>query len=141
MKNNILAKYNKINVESDLIDNDFHKVVQKLMQGVIDKTAIAKGLILRKNINEKSKAISNAIDMLYALINGLNFEKGEHIAIDFYRLYDYMIRQLFEANLKNDIGILEEVAKLMRNIKSGWDAIPEDVKKEYNQVIKELNQC
>ena len=34
-----------------------------------------------------------------------------------------MITRLFEANLHNTVAPLDEVAVLLRNVKSGWDAI------------------
>jgi flagellar protein FliS len=37
-----------------------------------------------------------------------------------------MIRTLTEANLKDSLEKLDEVANLLIEIKSGWDAIPED---------------
>jgi flagellar protein FliS len=40
-----------------------------------------------------------------------------------------MERRLVEANLKSDVTILDEVISLMSEIKSGWDAIPEEVRK------------
>ena len=37
-----------------------------------------------------------------------------------------MMRRLLEANLKNDLKALDEVAGLMRELKEAWDAIAED---------------
>jgi flagellar protein FliS len=38
-----------------------------------------------------------------------------------------MSRRLMEANLNDDADILDEVADLMRKIKSGWDEIPNNL--------------
>ena len=35
-------------------------------------------------------------------------------------LYDYVVRRLFHANLKSDIGALEESEMLLGEIRTGW---------------------
>ena len=40
-------------------------------------------------------------------------------------LYEYMGRRLLEGNARNDPDALDEVIRLLREVKSGWDAIPE----------------
>ncbi|MDD3518387.1 MAG: flagellar protein FliS, partial [Chromatiales bacterium] len=35
----------------------------------------------------------------------------------------YMTRRLLEANLHNDVERLDEVSGLLKEIKSGWDAV------------------
>ncbi len=39
-----------------------------------------------------------------------------------------MQRRLIEANAQSDAQYLDEVASLMREIKSAWDAIPPEVR-------------
>jgi len=58
----------------------------------------------------------------------LNYETEGGLAENLNNLYDYMSRRLVVANLQNDQGILDEVAGLMMEIKSGWDSIPDDYK-------------
>jgi flagellar protein FliS len=38
-------------------------------------------------------------------------------------LYDYMQRRLLEANLRNDVTIVDEVSDLLQTIKAAWDDI------------------
>ena len=64
-----------------------------------------------------------AIAIVGGLREGLDLEKGGEVAANLDRLYEYMITRLFEANLHNTVAPLDEVAALLRNVKSGWDAI------------------
>ena len=43
-----------------------------------------------------------------------------------------MERVLFEANVKNDVAKLDEVASLLRSIKEGWDGIREEAVSQQN---------
>ena len=40
-------------------------------------------------------------------------------------LYDYMSRRLLQANMKNDIAIIEEVHGLMSDLREAWVEIGE----------------
>ena len=40
-----------------------------------------------------------------------------------------MTHTLFEANVENSVEKLDEVARLLSNIKEGWDGIEEEVKR------------
>ena len=44
-------------------------------------------------------------------------------------IYEYMERQLMQANLKNDTTIVDEVVSLLREIKTAWDSIPVEIRK------------
>jgi flagellar protein FliS len=43
-------------------------------------------------------------------------------------LYEYMSARLLEANVKDDVEMLDEVAELIKKIKAGWDGVPDELK-------------
>lgn len=49
--------------------------------------------------------------------------KGGEVAQNLDRVYEYMITRMLEANKSNDPTPLVEVSGLLREVKSGWDAI------------------
>jgi flagellar protein FliS len=57
------------------------------------------------------------------LIDGLDMENGGELSVNLRSLYEYINFRLLEANSKNSVEILDEVAGLLRNIKEAWDAI------------------
>lgn len=99
-----------------------HRLIQMLYEGGLQRIAVAKGAILRKEIELKGKNITQAIGILGGLRASLDFNQGE-LAKNLDNLYEYMERRLLEANLKNDITVLDEVSGLLRDVKSAWDAI------------------
>lgn len=122
-----LAKYR----QADASEANYatpHRLVQMLMEGVLDKIAIAKGAAERKDIQSRHDHIYWAIAIIDGLRSGLDFERGGEVAVNLDSLYDYMRRRLQEANMANNPGIMDEVSALMREIKEAWDAMPEQVR-------------
>jgi flagellar secretion chaperone FliS len=53
----------------------------------------------------------------------LDMEAGGEIAINLRALYIFMIRQLHEANIKQDASKIEEVIRLLEEMNQSWKAI------------------
>lgn len=124
--------YNKTSVESGVMGADPHKLIQMLFQGALLEIASAKNGILRKETAAKGKSISKAIAIIGEGLNAsLDKSVGGELAQNLSSLYDYMVIRLVEANLKNDITILDEVARLLTELKGAWDSIrPRSVQSE-----------
>lgn len=121
-----LSQYKSSSLEAEVAAASPHRLIQMLMEGALEKIAIAKGHMERGEIPEKGRHIGWAISIVTSLRQSLNFEQGGDIAANLEALYDYMEWRLVRANLHNDPGMLDEVADLLRDIKSGWDGIPSE---------------
>ena len=126
--------YNQVGVDTDVASASPHRLIQMLMEGVIQKIAIAKGHMMRGEIADKGAHISWAISIIDGLRMSLNKEAGGEIAQNLDGLYEYMQSDLMEANMHNNQSKLDEVSNLMREIKSGWDAIADVVKDKSEEV-------
>ncbi|HBP5565382.1 flagellar export chaperone FliS [Pseudomonas paraeruginosa] len=118
-----MRQYQNISTQAQAIDASPHRLIQMLMEGGLTRLAQARGALERGEVALKGELIGKTIAIVGGLREGLNFEAGGELAANLDRLYEYMSMRLTEANLKNDASKLEEVAELLRNIKSGWDAI------------------
>lgn len=118
--------YGRGAIESEINYASPHRIVQMLMEGALTRLATAKGCIARNEIAEKGQQISWCISIIEGLKSSLDKEQGGDIAANLDALYDYMNRRLLEANVNNNVAILEEVTKLMEEIKAGWDGIPSE---------------
>jgi flagellar protein FliS len=127
----VLNQYRQVGVQSGISDASPHRLVQMLMEGAIDRINTAKGNMARNEFTEKGRHISSAISIIDGLRSSLDKEKGGEIAQNLDALYDYMNRRLLEANVSNNVEMLDEVNGLMSEIKRGWDAIPENVKQAH----------
>jgi len=123
-----MKHYKQVSIHSSLMDASPHRLVQMLMEGVLEKIAEAKGNMLNQYIARKGKDIGTAITIIANLQASLNLEAGGEVAVNLDNLYDYMCRRLVLANCNNDETILDEVMSLMLEIKSGWDGIAETIK-------------
>lgn len=116
--------YKKVGVESKAIGADPHQLISMLYHGALDSIAKAKGEIQRQDIAAKGKSISKAIAIIgEGLHGGLDMRVGGELAQNLSALYDYMVRRLVEANLKNDTAILDEVTHLLSGLADAWDSI------------------
>ncbi|HZX52949.1 MAG TPA: flagellar export chaperone FliS, partial [Pseudomonas sp.] len=98
-------------------------LIQMLMEGGLTRIAQARGAMERQQTAMKGELIGKAIGIIGGLREGLNLEQGGEVAANLDRLYEYMANRLLEANVQNDMAPLDEVAGLLRNVKSGWDVI------------------
>ncbi|MCX4029882.1 flagellar export chaperone FliS [Endozoicomonas sp. SM1973] len=124
---NQLKQYQAVNRETGIIDADPHKLIQLLIDGALERLLIAKGHIERKEIEEKNRFINKAIEIIGGLRSFLDKEQGGDVAESLFSLYEYMEFRLFEANASNSPELVEEVIKLLREVKTGWDGIREQV--------------
>ena len=118
-----LRQYQQVNAHSGAAYASPHRLIQMLMEGALERIAVAKGCIQRQDTVAKGEQISRAIAIIGGLREGLNHEAGGQLAANLDALYDYLQRRLLEANLHSDLLILDEVADLLRPIKEAWDEI------------------
>lgn len=119
-----VKQYNQVGVSSSVEAASPHRLIQMLMNGALEKIAIAKGHMERGDIAQKGGHISWAISIIDGLRASLDLEAGGEIALNLDDLYDYMTRRLARANVENNPVLLDEVTSLLRSIKSAWDSLP-----------------
>jgi flagellar protein FliS len=118
-----MRQYQTVNTQAQAVDASPHRLIQMLMEGGLTRMAQARGALERGQVALKGELIGKAVAIISGLRAGLNLQAGGELALNLDRLYAYMSVRLLEANVKNDPALLDEVAGLLRNIKSAWDAI------------------
>jgi flagellar protein FliS len=118
--------YGRGAVESEVNYASPYRIIQMLMEGALTRLATAKGCIERGDIAEKGRQIVWCMKIVDGLRASLDPEQGGEIAGNLEALYDYISRRLLEANVSNDVAIIEEATGLLEEIKAGWDAIPSE---------------
>ncbi len=118
-----MRQYQSVNTQARAIEADPHRLIQMLIEGGLTRLAQARGAMERNQTALKGELIGKAIGIVGGLRQALDVKKGGELAVNLDSLYEYMTTRLMEANLKNDPAIIEEVSELLREVKSGWDAI------------------
>mgnify|MGYP002039121433 FL=1 len=118
-----MKQYQRVSVHSEVFEASPHRLIQMLMEGALERIAQARGAIARNAYAEKGELIGKAISIIGGLREPLDHEVGGELSQNLDSLYDYMISRLLEANREGDVARLDEVSSLLREVKSGWDAI------------------
>lgn len=89
-------------------------------------------------IEERTKDIFKVQDAVSELMSSLNLDVGE-IAQNLYKLYDYMIRRLVNANTKGESQPVREVLGYLIDLKSAWQETIIKIKSE-NSVSENITK-
>ena len=121
---NAAQAYAKVGLETGVIAASPHKLIAMLFEGALVAILKAENHMRAGEIAEKGRAISHAMNIInHGLRASLNHKEGGEIADNLEALYAYMTERLGQAHLKNDPALLQEVYKLLSDLKSAWDAI------------------
>jgi flagellar protein FliS len=116
--------YETVQVDAAVLGASPHELIGKLLTRAVEAIVEAKDQMQEGNIPEKTTNIKIAVSIISdGLRSSLNMEDGGDIAANLDDLYDYMLRQLMTAHVENNTAMLDEVATLLGQIKSGWDGI------------------
>lgn len=96
------------------------QVLLMLYESCIKSCKLAIEALKNKNLAEKGKHILKAQDIINELSVTLDHNIGGDISRELERLYNYMIEQITEANIKNEPKPLEITLQLLEKLYEGW---------------------
>ncbi len=130
-----IEQYASVGRQSGVAGANPHRLIQMLMEGALEKIAIAKGHMERGETSKKGEFVSWAISIIDGLRMSLDKDYGGEIVNNLDALYEYMTSRLVEANLHSNVDMLDEVSGLLKTVKAGWDDIENAVLQDpHNQV-------
>ena len=100
-----------------------------LLDGALERIATARGCMTRGDTAEKARLINRAVSIIGELRNSLDLKAGGQLAANLGELYDYMGRRLLKATAENRVEMLDEVIKLLHEIRTAWVAIPNEARR------------
>lgn len=90
-----------------------------LLDGAVKFAKMARQAILDKDIKKSHENLVKTQDIFTELMITLDQNAGEWAA-NMYKIYDFIKEKLFQANLKKDVKILDEVMPLIEEVRDTW---------------------
>lgn len=117
------ALYQQNSVSGGVESADPHQLVGMLLDGALDRIAQARGHVQHGNVAAKGTCISKAVAIVGELRDSLDHKVEPALSQRLESLYEYIIRRLLFAQLHDDIGALDEAARLLAPVREGWQGI------------------
>jgi flagellar protein FliS len=119
-----LAAYRSTSAHAGVAAADPHGLIVMLMDGALERIAAARGLMTNGGGGEKAQLLQRAVAIIDELRNSLNVKAGGALAANLDALYEYMCTRLVQANSSNKPELLDEVSRLLNEIRAAWLQIP-----------------
>ena len=104
-------------------------LVIMLYQGCIKFLRLAKKSMDEGNIHNTNEYLIRSQDIIMELLTTLDGEKGGEVATNLASLYEYMYRELIQANMKKDPERIDQVEGMLLELLEAWkEAVKSDRK-------------
>lgn len=124
LRRNQVSEYARVGVETGVSGADPHRLVLMLFDGALLCVASAKQHMELGEIGPKGENVSKAINIIAnGLKASLNTDVGGELAERLGALYEYLCERLLFANMSNSAAPLDEVHRLLDDLKGAWEQI------------------
>jgi len=90
-----------------------------LLDGAVKFAKVARQAILDKDVKSSHENLVKTQDIFTELMITLDQNAGEW-AVNMYKIYEFIKERLFQANLKKDVKVLDEVMPLIEEVRNTW---------------------
>lgn len=97
-----------------------HGLITLLMDGALERLVKARAHMVRGEVAAKGETISKCIEIIGGLRDGLDPKVEPAMVERLDSLYEYMSRRLLQANMQDDATIIDEVSKLLQQVRDSW---------------------
>lgn len=127
--------------QNDMNTANRGKIVVMLYSGAITFLGKAKLYMEKKDIQNKSKYIQKALDIIEELNIALDLQKGKDIAANLRSIYLFLIRFLTQANIDNSTEKIDRAVHILSRLKSAFDEIVQNPDYEEAHEHNKKEQC
>ncbi|MFH1742190.1 MAG: flagellar export chaperone FliS [bacterium] len=91
-----------------------------LFDAAVKKLRIARKAITEKNIELAHNELIKVQRIFSELMVALDFDLGGELAQQLFAIYDFVYRQLVQANIRRDPKLIDEVLPIVEDLREGW---------------------
>ena len=114
------SAYQQVRSHGGVESADPHGLITLLMDGALERLVKARAHMLRGEVAAKGETISRCIEIIGGLRDSLDRKVDTAMVERLDSLYEYMSRRLLQANLRDDADILDEVSRLLQQLRDSW---------------------
>ncbi len=115
--------YKKTQVEAQATVSSSVELIRMLHIKLAEEVDKISFHIERKNIELKANAAQKSMDILIALDSSLDLSSGNELINNLHRIYEYSIRQIYEASKNNDVSEIDKLKPILLDIQEGWEGL------------------
>ena len=109
--------------QTEVLTTSGVQLIVLLYDAAIKAVELAGDGIARGHQPDKARFLGRAVGIVSELSNVLDFERGGEIAKSLYRLYDYMLSEFTQANLRNDATRLDGPLRCLKEMRGAWHTL------------------
>ncbi len=98
---------------------------------LLDKAA---NEISENKYEEKNTSLAKATDIVFELLSILDNDKGREIAASLTRLYNFVIREITDANSSLNTKALDNAKRVLSELRESWVSIKNNPDTELNNI-------
>lgn len=99
------------------------QLVVLLYEGAIKQIRLAELAAEKKDREKQNKHLLKAQDIINELNVSLNHEQGKEVADQLSSIYEYLLSELLQANLKSDINKMSHSRHMLSELLEAWNQI------------------
>lgn len=116
------------------------QLVVMLYDGAITFLKQAKEKMAAQDAAGKGLYFGKALDIIAELNASLNFPEGKDVAANLFHLYNFMTAHLTRANLNWDAAAVDDVIKMLGQLRDAWEEVVQRSRKGEMQQDMSENQ-
>ncbi|PKY11252.1 flagellar export chaperone FliS [Acidithiobacillus marinus] len=90
------------------------------LEGILEHIRRARLAIMAHDISSKAESMDKAYQLTAHLLASVNFEQGGEIAKNLDSLYRFLLNQLAQANIFDDLQALDACQPVLEDLRDAW---------------------